>query len=534
MVCTGVDTEELASVYFSLQACRDTAHEPCRILNQNFPNKGKMRQENESSDLKSPYKKNKLVDDIIYLKDPDNQEVNSVLKSIRIKNLNRIIIATLNVNSICGKFEQLKTIVTGNIDILVLTESKLDDGFPSAQFLIEGFSPPYRHDRNRYGGGILIYIREDIPSKKLTKHTFPSDIEGLFIEINLRKTKWLLFGSYHPPSQPDQYYFDCVSNALDIYNDFYDKFLLIGDFNAEDTEPCLGSFLYQYDAKNLVKGKTCFKNPENPSCVDLFLTNSCYSFQNTSVISTGLSDFHKMPVTVLKTKFVKNKPKEITYRDYKKFYENGFREELKDTLLKGCANYKEFEDNFLKVLEKHAPLKTKLIRANHAPYITKNLRKSMMRRSQLETKYYKTRMPDDLKAYRKQKNFVSRLYKKEMKKFYQNLNLKTFIDNKNIWKNIKPLFSEKGPRSQRITIVDGENIFTEDKDVSELFNICFRDAVHKLDIQENVHLMNQTSSTNDPIESAIEKYNSRPSILKIKEKVSASVFNFKDVCLEDV
>ena len=56
-------------------------------------------------------------------------------------------------------------------------------------------------------------------------------------------------------------------------------------------------------------------------------------------------------------------------------------------------------------------------------------------------------MPDDLKAYRKQKNFVSRLYKKEMKKFYQNLNLKTFIDNKNFWKNIKPLFSEKGPRS---------------------------------------------------------------------------------------
>ena len=143
-------------------------------------------------------------------------------------------------------------------------------------------------------------------------------------------------------------------------------------------------------------------------------------------------------------------------------------------------------------------------------------------------------MPDDLKAYRKQNNFVSRLYKKEMKKFYQNLNLKTFIDNKNFWKNIKPLFSEKGPISQRITIVDGENIFTEDKDVSELFNICFRDAVHKLNIQENVHLMNQTSSTNDLIESSIEKYNFHPSILKIKEKVSALVFNFKDVCLEDI
>ena len=53
----------------------------------------------------------------------------------------------------------------------------------------------------------MIYVREDIPSKTLMKHNLPDDIEGLFMEINLRKFKWILFGSYHPPSQPDQYYF---------------------------------------------------------------------------------------------------------------------------------------------------------------------------------------------------------------------------------------------------------------------------------------------------------------------------------------
>ena len=372
----------------------------------------KVRQ--EKCVLKSPGKNNNnLMNDTFFVKEPGILDVNKTLNNLIIKNINRIIIATLNVNSISGKFEQLKTIISGNIDILIITESKLDESFPSSQFLLEGFSPPYRHDRNKYGGGVLIYVREDIPSKKLNKHNFPNDIEGLFVEINLRKTKWLLFGSYHPPSQPDQYYFDCVSNALDIYNNFYDKFLLAGDFNAEDVEPCLESFLYQYDAKNLVKSKTCFKNPENPSCVDLFLTNSYHSFQNTSVISTGLSDFHKMPVTVLKTKFENTKPKEITYRNYKKFDENDFKFELKSSLKKDCANYGEFEDIFLRVFQKHAPLKKKLIRANHAPYMTKALRKSMMRRSQLETKYYKSKLPDDKKAYKKQKNFVSRLYKKK-------------------------------------------------------------------------------------------------------------------------
>ena len=59
------------------------------------------------------------------------------------------------------------------------------------------------------GGGVLIYVREDIPSKLLNKYAFPNDIEGLFIEVNLRKT-WLIFGTYHPPSQRDEFYFDSI------------------------------------------------------------------------------------------------------------------------------------------------------------------------------------------------------------------------------------------------------------------------------------------------------------------------------------
>ena len=353
------------------------------------------------------------------------------------------------MNSISGKFDQLKALITGKIDILVITESKLDASFPNAQFIMDGYSEPYRLDRNRNGGGVLIYIREDIPSKKLTRHAFPDDIEGLFIEINLRKCKWLLMGSYHPPSQSDQHYFDSVGRALDIYNDSYGKFLLLGDFNSEETEPCLDSFLYEYEAKNLVKEKTCYKNRENPSCIDLFLTNSSNSFQHTTVISTGLSDCHKMPITVLKTTFEKVKPKEIMYRDYKHFNENKFREELNNSLSK-CTTYIEFENTFMNILQHNAPLKKKYIRANHAPYMTKILRKAMMKRSELESRYYKTRLMSDKEIYKKQKNFVSKLYKKERKNYYKNLDLKIFTDNKKFWKNIKPFFPIKDQEQERL------------------------------------------------------------------------------------
>ena len=88
-------------------------------------------------------------------------------------------------------------------------------------------------------------------------------------------------------------------------------------------------------------------------------------------VSTGQSDFHKMIVTVLKNSFTKLKAKEIHYRCYKSFNRNLFRSELKLTIA-NVSNYEEFESIYLKVLEKHAPFKIKTVRANQAPYMTKN------------------------------------------------------------------------------------------------------------------------------------------------------------------
>ena len=71
-----------------------------------------------------------------------------------------------------------------------------------------------------------------------------------------------------------------------------------------------------HNLKTLIKRKSCFKSPENPTCIDLILTNSPRSFQNSSVFETGLSDFHKLTITVLKQYFPKLKPKVANYRDY--------------------------------------------------------------------------------------------------------------------------------------------------------------------------------------------------------------------------
>ena len=86
-------------------------------------------------------------------------------------------------------FDQFKEVILKHVNILVITETKLDDNFPLGQFYVEGFSMPYRLDVNCNGGCIIIYVREDIPSKILEKHKLPQDVESMFVELNFRRVK---------------------------------------------------------------------------------------------------------------------------------------------------------------------------------------------------------------------------------------------------------------------------------------------------------------------------------------------------------
>ena len=139
-----------------------------------------------------------------------------------------------------------------------------------------------------------MYVREDIPSRKLKICNTTEDIESILIEANLTKTKCLFCGCYRPPSQSDQYFFENIGK-VHKYSKHYDKFMLVCDFNAEESEPYLSQFRYGYNsAKNIVKESTCFKNVLNPSCIDLFITNNPLSFQSTIAVTNGLSDFHKI------------------------------------------------------------------------------------------------------------------------------------------------------------------------------------------------------------------------------------------------
>ena len=329
-------------------------------------------------------------------------------------------------NSIENKFDSLASLVKDKVDIIMISETKIDDSFPPNQFVMVGYSVPFRLDRNSVGDGIMIYIRDDIPCKELKSHVLPEDVEGIFIEINIRKVRWVLMGRYNRQKESISYSLCHVSYGIDKFLVNYDNILLLGDFNSTMSEKPMMDFCEMYNLQNLIKEPICYKNANNPSSIDVILTNRKSSFQNSMAIETGLSDHHKMTITVLKLKVKKKEPITIKFRSYKHFdgyiFRNNLLKNLQDSN-KETMSYDDFKEIFMKVLNLYDPMKKKIGRGNNAPFMNKNLSRAFMHRSKLKNKYNKNPIEPNKLLYKKQRYICANLLKKEKKKYYNNLDL---------------------------------------------------------------------------------------------------------------
>ena len=174
---------------------------------------------------------------------------------------------------------------------------------------------------------------------------------------------------YRPPAQNKQYFLENLSMIVDHYSSIYDNSIILGDFNMEPNSPILISFMQSLNLFNIIKSNTCFKG--NGTCIDLILTNRNYCFKHSSTFETGLSDHHHLIYSMLKTTFKKGEPKFYEYRDYKKFGSAAFQTDLQSKLEEGPKVYQNFEETFVRVLDAHAPRKTKVLHGNINPMLTK-------------------------------------------------------------------------------------------------------------------------------------------------------------------
>ena len=159
-----------------------------------------------------------------------------------------------------------------------------------------------------------------------------------------------------------------------------------------------------------------------------------------------------------------------------------------------------------------------------------HLSKAVMNRSRLRNIYIKKPTKENKTRYTIYRNYCTRLFRKEKKLFYSNLDTKVVTDNKIFWKTIKPLFSDKHFSNSKITLIEDGDIISDDQELAEIFNSYFTNVVDKLNIEGfKTHDYNFIPEL-DYISNIIEKFKNHPSIRKIKENVNIEKhFSFNTV-----
>ena len=190
---------------------------------------------------------------------------------------------------------------------MCIDETKLDETFPDAQFMIENYQfPPLKRDRNKKGIGKMVFIMKELLAKRLEDFETKST-ETICIELLISKRKWCIIFTYRPPKYNVffQELSKTVSQAINKYH-----ILVAGDLNIDVYGSIglngnhLSELVDTYNLTNLVKTPTCFKTTRGTLLVVL-LTNKPNSLQKTGVCETGLSDCHNMVFTIFRSTFIR-------------------------------------------------------------------------------------------------------------------------------------------------------------------------------------------------------------------------------------
>ena len=142
----------------------------------------------------------------------------------------------------------------------------------------------------------MFFVREGIPYNLRAIKNKP--IESIYVAWNLWSDKCLINCSYNPHRTTISTHINKIKWNFDLFSINYKKIILLGDFNVEVNDNYMKFFCGNYGLKNLIKPPACYKNPSNPTCIDLILAILPQSFQSTCVVEIGLSDFHMMTLTV--------------------------------------------------------------------------------------------------------------------------------------------------------------------------------------------------------------------------------------------
>ena len=332
------------------------------------------------------------------------------VKSRLIRNLGSskrgLLICSLNAPSLRKHKDEIEVLMRENkIDILALNETKLDTELDSKteekQVSIPGYTV-LRCDRNSHGGGVAIYLRDTLNFEHRTDLK-TDNLEMICIELKPKCSKpFILLAWYRPPNYETNRSKYITRNIYTNRSKYITRnigertkeTILIGDVNCNDLDlvgknkvlEILRNIYREYQLKQLIRNPTR-STLTSQTLIDHFATNKPKLIINFGVFTIAFSDPDLIFGIRKVSSRVDQEPKIIKSRQLKNYDPVTFCRDLEkvnwDLILKQDSVHamsSEFENCFVTILDKHAPLRQHKVRNTYAPYIDHELRHKMFLR----------------------------------------------------------------------------------------------------------------------------------------------------------
>ena len=413
----------------------------------------------------------------------------------------------ININSLLPKIDEIRNIaLKTKAAVIGISESKLDYSVNDSEINISGYNV-LRYDRNRSGGGVACYIREDL-CFNIQESSFSREIETVFFDLLLPKLKPISIGVfYRPPTQNS--FFDTKAKDLNKLLNEENEIYLLGDFNVN----LLCGTKYILKEKNIgarynVAGtliskykEFCqtfaftqlIKNPTRVACntsslLDHIITNSECKVSNSGIIETGLSD-HQLIYCTRKIKRERhNYHKQVELRIFKNYTVEGFINALSAIPFPNYSlfdnvdtAYTDFLEKISRVINEIAPFKNTRIKHNSQEWFDGEIAEKIRVRNKLFQKFKRSKSNIDETLYKNAKTHAHNMIKNKKKCFYENKLKDSVGKPKELWKTLKSLgLPNSGSSSTKFCLKKDDVLFFDDKSISTVSEDFFSNLAENL------------------------------------------------------
>jgi hypothetical protein len=383
----------------------------------------------------------------------DAQTPLNLIKNCTQKSKNNFIIAHLNARSVNKNIIELKEIIeNADFDAVSISESWLRSRTPKDRFLINGYNIFRADRRNKRGGGVCCYVREQYLAKKVKIPNIPNNPEFLFVEISVLHQKLVLGTFYKPPKIPARVFHDVFDSLVYIFNK-YEEPVLTGDFNVNFLNPESSNFkllcdsiIEPFNLTQIVDQPTRITETSS-TLIDLMLVKNpdkviCHG--NCAV--PGVSD-HNLIFMAYNIKRPKFEPVKVTTRSFKDFNMEDFLAAAEVAPFENVFTVSNVNDKVAilertinDLLDTFAPYKTFTItKEKSTPWITPEIRKNMDLRDMYKYNFNQTKNKDFEKKFKVLKNKVTGMMRQSQKKWFNDTINSKVKNSKDFYKTAKKI-----------------------------------------------------------------------------------------------